>query len=116
MRILKIIAALVGVLAVLMLAFIGRLRWESQHPTLPKGWPSGSVWLEAPRTWPGVLLVGYWVGCSLDTKRNVDTCRFADFKGKIVHEDDYTTCDDKPPIPDWGLWLRPGHQSFGSIF
>lgn len=116
MRILKIVGMSATVLVVLVLVFIGRLWWESQHPIRPQNWPPGSVWLEAPHTWPGLLLVGYWVGCSLDAERNVDRCRFADSRGKVVHEDDYTTCDGKPPITDQGLWLRPGHQSSAFIF
>jgi hypothetical protein len=116
MRMLKSVGLSIGVLVILVLIFIGRLWWEAGHPIRPKDWPPDSVWLEAPHTWPGLLLLGYWVGCSVDTEKNVDRCRFADNRGKVVHEDDYTTCDGKPAIPNQELLLRPGQQSFAFIF
>jgi TonB family protein len=113
MRILKIIGSLICALLILGLGFIGSVYWTIQRPRLPKGWPSGSVWIGAPSLrW---ALAGVWIGCRLDSQRNVDTCKFANFRGKVWYEGDYTTCDDEPPIADERLWLRPGNQSASFI-
>jgi hypothetical protein len=43
----------------------------------------------------------------MDAQRNVDRCRFGDYQGKILYEDDYGTCNEQPPVPDESLWLKP---------
>jgi hypothetical protein len=108
MRILKIIGASIGVLLVSLLLFIGLLVWKSQHPTRPKGWPPGSVYFRPPLR---QFLAGFWVGCQLDSNRNVDTCQFADFKGNTRYQGDYTTCDGRPPLPNEKLQLQQQNQA-----
>jgi hypothetical protein len=52
----------------------------------------------------------------LDTQRNVDTCKFANYKGKLLYESDYTTCENQPPVPDDGLRLRSENQATVRVF
>jgi len=90
--------------------------WVSHPPALPKNLPADSVWIKGP---PAPLFLaprGAWLGCWFDAQRNADRCRFADYKGGIIYEDDYTTCDDKPPLPDDRLQLEKRRQSTAFVF
>jgi hypothetical protein len=116
MRVVKAMGALVGVLVLSVLSFFAWIWWESQHPRLPNGWPPSSAFIQAPHALPGYLLVGVWVGCRLGTQRNVDTCKFANYKGKLMYEGDYTTCDNQPPLPDERLRLRSENQATVRVF
>src|ERR1700722_12175417 len=95
MRILTIIGTFVAVSA---LAFLGWFYWQSQHPHFPEGWPPGSVWVRPASL--RMFRAGVWAGCRLDTQRNADTCKFANFKGKTWYEGNYSTCDGRAPIAD----------------
>jgi TonB family protein len=114
MRLVKIIACFVGVLLLSGLVFVGWVYRDVEHPRLPRGWPAGSVWIGSPLL--RYALAGSWIGCRLDTLRNIDTCKFANFRGKVWSESDYTTCDEKPPVKDERLLLRPDRQSVDLIW
>ena len=43
----------------------------------------------------------------MDAQHGVDRCKFADYQGKIHYEGEYLTCDERPPVPDNGLLLKP---------
>ena len=43
----------------------------------------------------------------MDAQHGVDRCKFADYQGKIHYESEYLTCDERPPVPDNGLLLKP---------
>jgi hypothetical protein len=96
-----------------------RVRWALQPPKLPTNLHGNPVWI-APdlRAFPVRFRlaayfqpVGVWVGCWLDKQRNIDRCAFANYKGMILYEGDYTSCDDKPPVPDARLQLGNRRQS-----
>jgi hypothetical protein len=105
-----------GALIIIAISVAGWRWWKSLHPKLPAGWPPGSVWVEAPTLRFKILAVGGWAGCFLDTQRSIDRCEFADYKGKLLYQDDYSTCDGRAAIPSNRLWLRPGHQSTAFVF
>lgn len=107
MRSLKFGVAFIGALA---LIFIARIWWASIPPKLPQNLPTNSIWLEAP-TRLNFSPSGFWVGCWLDGERHANRCSFADFKGKVLYESDYLSCDGRPPIPDNKLRLKSDHQS-----
>jgi hypothetical protein len=117
MRILKAITVVIG----LVLLSIGGLIifrnwWVSHPPKIPKNLHADSVWIKGP---PAPLFLaprGIWLGCWFDAQRNVDRCQFADYKGLVLHEEDYISCDDKPPISDATLKPRDHDQSFAFVF
>jgi hypothetical protein len=123
MRISSPKAAVIGLLLVSGGAIVFRLWWASIPPKLPKGLRANSVWRGA-RTLPLPLpmklavywnRVGAWESCWLDMNRNVDRCEFTDYKGAVLYQSDYTTCDGKPPVPDSRLQFGSRRQSFGFI-
>lgn len=100
MRILKIIRIVVAVFILVVIGVVARFWWATLTPRVPKGWPVGSVWVEAP---PEVLdwsPRGEFVGCWLDAGRDVDRCQFANYQGKISYVGDYTTCDGRGSLSD----------------
>jgi hypothetical protein len=108
----KIICASIGVLVVLLLAFIGWQWWANQNPRLPRGWPPGSIWMREPGRRVSFVPRGVWIGCWLDTQQGVDRCRFADYKGTIIHQSDYEICSEQLPVPNERLWLTAGSYYF----
>ena len=115
MRTLKIVGV---VLAVLILGIIGvaaRFWWATLTPNIPEHWPSGSVWVEGPPAPLDWSPRGQFVGCWLDSQRNVDRCQFANYQGKISHVGDYTTCDDRPPLSDSQLKIRTADYTKGAF-
>ena len=110
----KIIGVSIGVLFVLLLAFIGWQWWASQTPCLPKGWPPGSIWMQEPGRRLSFVPRGVWIGCWLDTQQGVDRCNFADYKGRVFHQSDYEACSDEHAVPNERLLLTAG--SYFSIY
>jgi hypothetical protein len=108
----KIIGASIGVLVVLLLAFIGWQWWANQNPRLPRGWPPGSIWMREPGRRVSFVPRGVWIGCWLETQQGVDRCSFADYKGRIFHQGDYGTCAEQLPVPNERLWLNAGSYWF----
>jgi hypothetical protein len=108
----KINGASIGVLVILLLAFIGWQWWASQNPRLPRGWPPGSIWMREPGRRLSFGPRGVWIGCWFDTQQGADRCRFADYKGRIIHQSDYETCTEQPPVPNERLWLTAGSYYF----
>jgi hypothetical protein len=110
MRTRTVIAALVSLVAITAAGLL-RIWWASGQPRLPIGWSASSVWLQGYRPPLALWPQGVWVDCWLDTGKNVDRCKFADYSGKIWNEDDYTTCDGQPAVSNDRLVLR-NHQDF----
>jgi hypothetical protein len=114
MKILKFVAF--GLIVFIGVAIILRDWWVSHPPAPPKNMSGNSVWIAGP---PAPLFLaprGAWLGCWFDTKHGVDKCRFANYKGVVMNETDYTTCDDKPPVPAARLKPRNHDQSTALIF
>jgi hypothetical protein len=112
----KSIAIVVGVIVVIGGPIIFRRWWVSHPPNLPRNLRQNSVWIEGP---PAPLFLaprGVWLGCWLDTQRNVDRCQFADYKGVVWEQDDYTTCDNQSPLPDERLRLQTVNQATVRVF
>jgi hypothetical protein len=118
-RMLKVGGALLGIFLVLVVSVVGWLWWQSNHPTLPKGWPIDSSWQKASDFlpgWLGLVGVGSWTSCEFDSKRSADTCKFADFRGKHIYEGEYSTCDGRSPIQGGHLRLSSRRQSTTRVF
>ena len=116
MRISKPIGIVIGLVLIIGGPIVLRGWWVSHPPALPKNLPADSVWIKGP---PAPLFLaprGAWLGCWFDAQRNADRCRFADYKGVVMFEDDYTSCDDKPPVPVARLKPRNHDQAFAFIF
>ena len=111
----KIIGSSIGVLFVLLVAFIGWQWWANQNPSLPKGWPPGSIWMREPGRQVSFVPRGVWIGCWLDTQQGVDRCSFADYKGRLIHQSDYETCTGELPVPNERLRLTGGSYYYVSL-
>jgi hypothetical protein len=122
MRISKPIAISIGLVVVIGGSIILRLWWASYPPKLPKNLRANSVWIDGRALpFPYKLTAyfkprGAWISCWLDTQRDVDRCQFTDYRGMVFYQNDYTSCDEKPPVPDARLQLRDHDQSTASIF
>lgn len=106
------------VLAVLILGIIGvvaRFWWATLTPKVPEHWPQGAVWVEAPPAPLDWSPRGQFVGCWLDSQWNTDRCQFANYRGKISHVGDYTTCDDRSPLSDSRLGIRAADYTKGTF-
>lgn len=114
MRILKFVA--IGFIALIGTAIILRHWWVSHPPEPPENMPANSVWISGPSAPRFLAPRGAWLGCWLDTQQGVDKCRFASYKGVVLNESEYTTCDDKPPVPVARLKPRNHDQSTAFIF
>lgn len=115
MRMLKIVGLILAVLALCITALIARFWWATLTPRVPEHWPSGSVWVEAPPAPFDWSPRGEFVGCWLDSQRNVDRCQFANYRGKISHVGDYTACNDQPPLSDSQLRIRVADYTKGTF-
>jgi hypothetical protein len=115
MKTLKIIGVVLGGIVVLLLITASRFWWATIPPRLPRHWPSGSVWVAGPPAPFDWSPRGQFVGCWLDSQRNVDRCQFANYRGKISFVGDYTTCDARPPLSDLELGVRPANYSQGTF-
>jgi hypothetical protein len=120
-RIARFIGITIGLVVVLGGSIILRLWWASQTPKLPQTLRANSVWIGPP---PGRLAfagrlafvpMGVWVSCWLDATGHVDRCQFANYKGAVLYEGEYTSCDDKPPLSDARLQLGNRRQSFSLV-
>lgn len=89
--------------------------WVSHPPKIPTNLRSDSVWVTGPSAPFFLALRGVWLGCWFDTQRKADRCQFADYPGAVMHEDDYTSCDDQPPVSTAALQPRNHDQSFAFI-
>lgn len=102
-------AILITVLAALLLAIIAvtaRVWWASRPPRLPERWSTNSVWMVGSRSPLALWPQGAWVDCWLETGRNVDRCKFGDYRGRIFYEHDYSTCDVQGGVPTDKLELH----------
>jgi hypothetical protein len=48
----------------------------------------------------------------MDAHSGVDRCKFGNYKGRVIYEGEYVTCDERPPVPDDRLLLKPSDLSF----
>jgi len=112
MQMRKIFGVSLAVLAIIVTFGALRIWWASRPPRLPRGWPSQSTWMIAYRPPLSLRPQGAWAACWLDAQRNVDKCKFGDYKGRVFYEDDYTTCNGQPPLPTESLRL----ENQGSIW
>ena len=116
MRTLKTTGAIIlAVLILSVICVIARFWWATLTPRVPEHWPSGSVWVEGPPAPLDWSPRGQFVGCWLDSQRNVDRCQFANYQGKITHVGDYTTCNDRPPLSNSQLGIRAADYTKGTF-
>jgi hypothetical protein len=117
-RLLKIIGLSVGAVVLVVILLLIRFWWASSSPRFPDGWPADSVFIKNPYpVWVYPLAPrGSWVGCWFDAARNVDRCKFGDYRGKVRDENSYSTCDGKAPLPDAKLVLRDHDQATIFVF
>jgi hypothetical protein len=122
MRVPRWAVVLVGLFAVVGWLVVAGVWWASVQPKeAPANLQGKPVWAVNPMPrfahFPANLLAprGMWVSCWLDARRNIDTCEFAGFNGRVWYRGDYTTCDGRPPLPDAGLFPVDFHQSVGFV-
>jgi hypothetical protein len=108
-------AGVAAILVIMVFAAFLRFWWATLTPSIPKNWPQGSMWIEAPPAPFDWSPRGDFVGCWLDSQRNVDRCQFADYKGKVSHVGEYTTCDERSPISNQELNIRAADYSKGTF-
>ncbi len=104
-----------GVLALGVAIIVARFWWATLTPSVPKHWPPGSVWIQAPPAPLDWSPRGQFVGCWLDNRTNTDKCEFANYRGKISRVGKYTTCDDRAPLPDSQLGIRAADYTKGTF-
>jgi len=107
MNIVRIIVVAFAVILVAIITIVGRFWWATRTPSVPKGWPQGSVWIWAPPAPLDWSPRGAFVGCWLDQQSDVNRCQFTDYQGKIADVADFTTCDSRSPLSDWQLKIHP---------
>ena len=116
MRISKFLAIVIGLIVVVGGSIIFRGWWVSHPPKLPNNLHANSVWIKGP---PAPLFLaprGVWLGCWSDIQPNVYRCQFADYKGVVWEEGDYTACNNQSLIPDERLRLQTENQSTIRVF
>ena len=116
MRISKLLSIVIGLVLLICAPIVFRSWWVSHPPKVPRNLRADSVWIKGLSAPLFLAPRGVWLSCWLDTQRNVDRCQFADYKGLVLHEEDYISCNDKPPIPDAALKPRDHDQSFAFVF
>jgi hypothetical protein len=94
MRTLKIIGVVLAILILGIIGLVARFWWATLTPKVPKYWPQGSVWVEAPPAPLDWSPRGYFAGCLFDSQRSVDRCKFANYRGKVWYEADYVNCEN----------------------
>jgi hypothetical protein len=95
-----------GLVAVFAGLVFFRLWWASLPPTRPKDMPPDSVWIEAPVAPFDFSPRGYWLGCWLDTLRNLNRCCVTDWRGHVEFQDEYKALSGSEPVPQTDLRLR----------
>jgi hypothetical protein len=87
-------------------ATIARIQWANSVPSRPKSLPATAIWIPAPPAPLDFSPRGYWLACWLDTTRNVDRCKLADYKGSPSFEADYSPVTGPNPVAEDRLHLR----------
>lgn len=97
---------IVAAAAVVVLVLLLLISLPARTPELPNGWGPNSVWMRGHRSALSLRPQGAWVDCRLDTERNVDTCKFGDYRGRVFFEHTYDACNGGPPLANDKLQLR----------
>jgi hypothetical protein len=114
MRVIKLIAAIVGTIIVFAVLV---LWWTGRPPRRPSALSDSAIHFEGA-TVPFVFHeTGYWLDCWFDEHVNVDRCKLTDVKGNALFEDAFRPCDGLPPVPKGDLVFdtrRTGNTWTGS--
>lgn len=94
-------------IAVGLIGLVARIQWAKSIPSRPESLPLNAVWAPAPPAPLDLIPRGYWLGCWLDTSRNVDRCILTDYRGNVEFVGDYSPLTGPAPVPESRLHIAP---------